>query len=118
MDGHAIVVADPAGVIRAWDEGAERLFGHRAADAIGRTLDLIVPEPFRERHWAGFHRAMRTGESRLDRRSAVLPVRLASGEVRPVPATFYFLRDAEDRPAGAMGLYTPGADTAGLTSIG
>ena len=118
VDGHAIVVADRAGVIRAWDAGAERLFGHAAGAAIGRTLDLVVPEAYRERHWAGFHRAMTTGESRLDRRSAVIPVLLASGETMPVLATFYFLRDAADRPVGAVALYTPGLDSPDLPRLG
>jgi PAS domain S-box-containing protein len=62
----AVVYADREGVIRFWNPGAERLFGFTAADAVGRSLDLIIPEPQRERHWAGFHRVMETGESRYD----------------------------------------------------
>jgi PAS domain S-box-containing protein len=57
----AIIFADCAGVIRLWNPGAEALFGHRAAEAIGHTLDLIVPEPYRPAHWAGFSRAVQQG---------------------------------------------------------
>lgn len=52
MESHAIVIADTAGTIRIWSEGAERLFGHRVGAAIGHSLDLIVPPAFRERIYA------------------------------------------------------------------
>jgi PAS domain S-box-containing protein len=57
----AIIFADCAGVIRLWNRAAEAMFGHGAADAIGQTLDLIVPEPYRIAHWAGFSRAVEQG---------------------------------------------------------
>ena len=60
----AIVYADREGVIRYWNPGAERLFGFAAAEAVGRSVDLIIPEPQRARHWAGFHKVMDSGESR------------------------------------------------------
>ena len=62
----AIIFADRAGVIRLWNCGAEALFGYSAADAIGYTLDLIVPEPMRAAHWAGFHRAVQQGRFTKD----------------------------------------------------
>lgn len=60
----AIVYTDCAGVIRHWNPGAERIFGFTAAEAVGRSVDLIIPEPQRARHWAGFRKVMDTGESR------------------------------------------------------
>ena len=56
MDQHAIVIADTDGVIRLWNEGAARLIGHSATDAVGQKLDLIVPPDFRAQHWNGFGR--------------------------------------------------------------
>jgi PAS domain S-box-containing protein len=53
VDHRAIVVADTDGVIVHWNAGAERLFGHSPEDAVGQSLDLIVPDEFRDRHWAG-----------------------------------------------------------------
>ncbi|WP_431271196.1 PAS domain S-box protein [Dankookia sp. P2] len=70
----AIILADREGAIRFWNAGAERLFGYAAAEALGRPLDIIVPEPQRARHWAGFDRVMQTGESRY-----------GAGEVLAVP---------------------------------
>ena len=58
VTNHAVVVADAGGTISWWSPGAEILFGHRAAVAIGQSLDLIVPEALRARHWTGFGRAM------------------------------------------------------------
>jgi PAS domain S-box-containing protein len=54
----AIVYADGAGGIRFWNAGAEALFGHSAADASGKRVDLIVPEAYRAMHWAGFNRTI------------------------------------------------------------
>lgn len=60
----AIVFADRDGVIRVWNGGAEALFGFGAAEAVGRSLDIIIPERFRQAHWDGFHRAVAQGRTR------------------------------------------------------
>jgi len=60
----AIVAADTEGIIRFWNPGAERIFGYRSADAIGQSLDIIIPERLRKRHWDGYRRVIKTGESR------------------------------------------------------
>ena len=57
----ALVFADPSGRVRIWNSAAESLFGHRAADAIGQKMDLIIPPDYRARHWAGFRAAMAAG---------------------------------------------------------
>src|SRR3974390_2853750 len=58
---HAVVSADREGIIRGWNETAEQIFGHSAGQAIGQTLDLIVPEEERADHWRNFRRVMATG---------------------------------------------------------
>jgi len=60
----AIIAADQGGVIRFWNPGAERLFGYCAAEAVERSLDLIIPGRLRQRHWDGYRRVMASGESR------------------------------------------------------
>jgi PAS domain S-box-containing protein len=60
----AIVAADKEGVIVFWNPGAERIFGYASTDAIGRSLDIIIPTRLRKRHWDGYHRVMKTGKSR------------------------------------------------------
>jgi PAS domain S-box-containing protein len=60
----AIVAADREGIIRFWNPGAERIFGHAGDEAIGRSLDLLIPERLRQRHWDGYRHTMQTGKSR------------------------------------------------------
>jgi PAS domain S-box-containing protein len=62
--GEAIVATDRDGVIRFWNPGAERIFGFGAAEAIGASLDLIIPEKLQARHWQGYRQVMATGRSR------------------------------------------------------
>ena len=71
----AIVAADRDGIIRFWNPGAERIFGYAEADAIGQSLDLIIPERLRQRHWDGYRHTMETGQSRY-----------GEGEMLSVPA--------------------------------
>jgi PAS domain S-box-containing protein len=60
----AIIAADKQGIIRFWNPGAERIFGHASEAVIGASLDVIIPERQRKRHWEGYDRVMATGESR------------------------------------------------------
>jgi PAS domain S-box-containing protein len=60
----AVIYADADGVIRFWNKGAERIFGFEEAEALGQSLDIIIPEKLRQRHWAGYDKTMRTGETR------------------------------------------------------
>jgi PAS domain S-box-containing protein len=60
----AVIYADREGVIRLWNMGATRILGYPASEAEGRSLDIIVPEPQRARHWSGYRRVMESGESR------------------------------------------------------
>ena len=62
--GDAIVGTDRDGVIRVWNPGARRIFGYEAEEAIGRSLDLIIPERLRAAHWAGWRVVVETGQSR------------------------------------------------------
>ena len=60
----AIIAADKEGIIRFWNPGAERIFGHASAAAIGQSLDIIIPERLRKRHWDGYRQVIASGKSR------------------------------------------------------
>lgn len=62
--GDAIIAAGPDGSILLWNQAAERIFGYTEEEALGHSLDLIIPEGLRVRHWAGYRRVMQTGETR------------------------------------------------------
>jgi len=71
----AIIYADADGLIRFWNAGAERIFGFSQSDAVGKSLDIIIPERFRKRHWDGYARTVRTGVTRY-----------GAGDILAVPA--------------------------------
>lgn len=62
--GDAVIVCDAAGAITVWNPSATRIFGFTEEDAIGQSLDIIIPERQRQRHWDGYHKTMATGETR------------------------------------------------------
>jgi PAS domain S-box-containing protein len=61
--GDAIIAAGTDGKILLWNPAAERMFGFTAEEALGHALDLIIPERLRARHWEGYRRVMRTGQT-------------------------------------------------------
>jgi PAS domain S-box-containing protein len=69
----AIIFADREGIIRLWNAGAEAVFGYPAAEAIGRSLNLIIPERLRARHWEGYRRVMTTGVTHYGQRLLAVP---------------------------------------------
>jgi PAS domain S-box-containing protein len=60
----AIIAADRAGIIRFWNPGAERLLGYARQEALEQSLNLIIPERLRQRHWDGYNQVIQTGHSR------------------------------------------------------
>jgi PAS domain S-box-containing protein len=62
----AIIYADAGGTVRYWNHGAARVFGFTADEALGQSLDIIIPQGLRERHWRGYHATMRTGQSKYE----------------------------------------------------
>ena len=84
--GDAVVVADTSGAINLWNSAAERLFGFTQAEALGNSLDLIIPERLRGRHWAGFGKTMATGETRYSH--DVLRVPAVHKDGRPLSIAF------------------------------
>ena len=115
VDDHAIVTVDTQGVIRSWNKGAENLFGHSAAEAVGQSLDLIVPAELAEAHWAGFHRAM--AAPKLADLAADLPVRCADGEVRHFAGRLVVLLDGLGEAVGATAIFAA-TGTTGVRPFG
>jgi PAS domain S-box-containing protein len=62
----AILVCDRSGTLRYWNRGAERVFGFLDTEAVGRSMDLIIPDRLRARHWAGWQKAIGTGVTAYD----------------------------------------------------
>ena len=79
-----IVCADATGHIAFWNDAAERMFGHSAAEAVGQPIDLIVPERMRGGHGGGLHRVAGGGKPRLLGKTVELPARHKDGTEFPI----------------------------------
>lgn len=93
--GDAIVVCDPSGAIQLWNPAAERLFGFTQAEALGRSLDLIIPERLRERHWAGYRKTMATGETRYSHDLLRVPATHKDGRTLSIAFTVALIYNRE-----------------------
>ena len=98
--GDAIVVADPDGVIRLWNPAATRIFGFATEEALGQSLDLIIPERFRARHWAGYRQVMQTGQTRYGADVLRVPATHKDGRRLSIAFTVALLTDAGGRVTG------------------
>jgi len=95
----AVIYADVQGLIRFWNAAATRLFGYRESEAIGASLDLIIPERLRQRHWQGYGEVMRGRQSRYAEGALLaVPARHQDGRRLSVEFTILPLHDA----SGAM----------------
>jgi PAS domain S-box-containing protein len=93
----AVVITDADGRITFWNDAATRLFGWPADEAVGQTLDLVVPEHLRDRHWAGYRRAMASGRLAVGDRVLEVPARHRDGRALSIALTVSLVRG----PAGA-----------------
>jgi len=94
----AILVSDREGVIRYWNNGATLIFGHTAQESLGQSLDLIIPENLRGRHWEGYWRVMASGETKYKTGMLSSPGVRKDGSRVSLEFSMVLLRDA----AGAM----------------
>lgn len=101
----AIIATDRDGLVTFWNPGAARIFGFTAAEATGGSLDIIIPENLRARHWDGYRQVMATGESRYGQGDLLaVPALTKEGRRISVEFTIVMLRDAQGRPAGTAAI--------------
>ncbi len=100
----AIVFADSNGIIRLWNTGAAAMFGYRAEDATGQTLDLIVPERQRARHWEGYHKVMATGATKYGRELLAVPALTKDGRRISIEFSIALMRAPTGELLGAAAI--------------
>ena len=96
----AILFADREGVVRLWNRGAEEMFGWSAAEAVGKSMDLIIPERLRARHWEGWRRVMETGVTRYGKDVLAVPAARKDGTTISIEFTIQLIRDDAGRILG------------------
>lgn len=98
----AVVYANREGVIERWNAAAAAMFGFSAAEAVGQSLDLIIPEPLRAAHWRGFDAAMHSGALRLNGRATLTRGLHKSGGKLYIEMSFALVRDDEAAVIGSV----------------
>ena len=97
-----VVYSDREGIIRLWNRGAEAIFGYRREDAVGRSLDLIIPERWRARHWEGYRTVMRTGVTRYGRELLAVPASRSDGARISIEFSIMLPTDGDGQVLGAV----------------
>jgi len=94
----AVVVTDASGAIALWNAAAERMFGFAASEALGQSLDLIIPERLRQRHWEGFHKTMLTGQTKYGTELLRVPAVDKDGRTLSIAFTVALLPAPDGQP--------------------
>ena len=102
--GDAVVVADASGKIRLWNAGAERLFGFSKAEALTQSLDIIIPEAQRKRHWDGYRHVMRTGVTKYGTQLLRVPALRKDGSRFSIAFTVGLLKDGSGSVEGIFAI--------------
>ncbi|QWE17106.1 PAS domain-containing protein [Polynucleobacter sp. AP-Nino-20-G2] len=98
--GDAVVVADAHEKIVLWNAAATRIFGYSEEEALGSTLDLIVPERQRQRHNEGYSKSMATGTTRYGTSLLKVPAKHKDGRTLSISFTVGMLFDEKHQANG------------------
>lgn len=99
----AIIFADLQGAVRYWNRGAEEIFGFTAEEAMGQSLDLIIPERMRQAHWDGYHKAIEHGDTYSGRGSRVTrSLHKEEGRSLYVDMSFAIVKDSDGKVVGSL----------------
>ena len=100
----AVVYSDREGIIRLWNRGAEAIFGYSQEHALGHTLDLIIPERWRARHWEGYRTVMLTGVTRYGQELLAVPASRSDGTRISIEFSIILPTDRDGKVLGAVAI--------------
>lgn len=95
--GDAIMASDASGAITLWNPACERMFGHTEAEALGKSLDLIIPQRQQQRHWEGYHKTMQTGVTRYGNDVLRVPAVHKDGHTLSIAFTVAMLHGSDGK---------------------
>ena len=102
--GDGVIVCDAGGAITVWNAAATRIFGFTEADAIGQSLDIIIPERQRQRHWDGYHKTMDTGQTRYGADVLRVPALHKEGKALSIAFTVAMLHTPEGKVSAIVAI--------------
>lgn len=102
--GDAVIISDANGAITLWNPAAERMFGYTQAEAMGQSLDLIIPERLRGRHWEGYDKTMATGITRYGHDLLKVPAVDKSGKSMSIAFTVALLHGDDGKISGIVAI--------------
>jgi PAS domain S-box-containing protein len=102
--GDAVVVSNVDGKIILWNPAAEQMFGYTEAEALGKNLDIITPDRFRQRHWDGYHKSMETGTTKYGKQTLRVPAVHKDGHTLSIAFTVAMLYDEQQKVTGVAAI--------------
>jgi PAS domain S-box-containing protein len=100
----AVIFADRGGIIQFWNAGAEAMFGYNREEACGKSLDLIIPDRLRDRHWEGYRTVMESGVTRYGKELLAVPAVRKDGARISIEFTIVLVRDDAGHLLGTAAL--------------
>ena len=100
--GDAVIISDKNGSIMLWNAAATRMFGFTEQEALGKSLDLIIPERLRGRHWDGYQKTMASGETRYGTDLLRVPAIHKDGRSLSIAFTVALLHSPEQELTGIV----------------
>ena len=95
--GDAVIASDPSGAITLWSPAATRMFGYTEAEALGKSLDIIIPQRQQQRHWDGYHKTMETGKTKYGNDVLRVPATHKDGHTLSIAFTVAMLHTADGK---------------------
>mgnify|MGYP000948596478 CR=1 FL=1 len=102
--GDAVIVSDASGAITLWNPAAQRMFGFTPEEALGKSLDLIIPERLRGRHWEGYEKTMATGQTKYGHDLLKVPAVDKEGRAMSIAFTVALLHSEQGDLTGIVAI--------------
>jgi PAS domain S-box-containing protein len=100
--GDAVMACDAAGAITLWNPASERMFGFTEAEALGKSLDIIIPQRQQQRHWEGYHQTMASGKTKYGNDVLRVPAVHKDGHTLSIAFTVALLHGADGKVASIV----------------
>ena len=95
--GDAVMASDASGIITLWNPASQRMFGYTESEALGKSLDIIIPQRQQQRHWDGYQKTMQTGITKYGNDVLRVPAVHKDGHTLSIAFTVALLHSADGK---------------------